>query len=128
MWVSPVQRAGTGRDLLMTENVIRVSALSALRGIVPTPIHDGLVAEWLVEGRELPAEVGVMADNAKEFCWSRGPRIGDEGSPICFRADGHSGTHQAHPDAGFGTVHWCDPRWEVPASERVNYWTPKAVA
>ncbi|WP_269321369.1 hypothetical protein [Rhodococcus sp. UNC363MFTsu5.1] len=43
----------------MEPNLIRVTAVSALRGIVPTPIHAELVAEWQADGREIPAEVAA---------------------------------------------------------------------
>ncbi len=41
----------------MDSNVIRASAVSALRGIEPTPIHAQLVADWQNAGIDTPAEV-----------------------------------------------------------------------
>ena len=58
-----------------------------------------------------------------DFCWSRGPRIGEEGAPVCFRKAGHEGAHHSHPDSGFNEG-WGAPQMGVPESSRDLYWQP----
>ena len=43
------------------------------------------------------------------ICASRGPRIGDEGTPFCKRELGHDGTHHPHPEDGWGKIGWGAP-------------------
>lgn len=60
-----------------------------------------------------------------DYCWSHGPRIGNDGRPVCFRPEGHSGPHRAHPESGFECVTWGSPTMPVPESVRDQFWTPE---
>ncbi|WP_139812782.1 hypothetical protein [Prescottella equi] len=60
-----------------------------------------------------------------DYCWSLGPRIGDEGKPVCFEPTGHPGFHRSHPGAGWGDIRWGAPDMTVPEHSRDDYWTPK---
>ena len=44
-----------------------------------------------------------------EICGSRGPRIGEEGSPRCARHYGHPGPHRGFEGSGFERELWGDP-------------------
>ena len=66
-----------------------------------------------------------MSDN---YCWSLGPRIGNDGRPVCFRERGHKGMHESHPDSGFVDVTWSGPDMPVAESVRGEFWTPDSVA
>lgn len=59
-----------------------------------------------------------------DFCWSRGPRVGDEGLPVCFRLSGHEGPHRSHPESGFNES-WGGPQWSIPEDLRERYWSPE---
>lgn len=53
-----------------------------------------------------------------ELCWSWGPRIGDEGRPVCKQELGHDGLHRGFPDSGFEQEEWGDPRLPLPEMYR----------
>lgn len=42
-------------------------------------------------------------------CGSRGPRIGEEGSPRCAKPFGHAGNHQGFEGSGFEREFWGEP-------------------
>lgn len=52
-------------------------------------------------------------DRMVEFCWSRGPRIGSEGVPVCKQEFGHDGPHKPDPEDGWGPITWGDPLMRV---------------
>lgn len=57
-----------------------------------------------------------MTENAPEPCFSRGPRIGEEGKPVCHRPNGHDGMHQGYEGSGFERERWGlwqDRDWEL---------------
>lgn len=39
-------------------------------------------------------------------CRSRGPRIGGDGVPWCYLAEGHPGAHKGDPEKGWRGVSW----------------------
>lgn len=50
-------------------------------------------------------------DTPDDECASRGPRIGNEGVPVCRLAPGHSGRHRPRPEDGWGSgMEWTDLR------------------
>lgn len=42
-------------------------------------------------------------------CWSRGPRIGGAGVPLCILPDGHLGRHMAHESWSRNPITWGSP-------------------
>jgi hypothetical protein len=46
-----------------------------------------------------------------EVCGSRGPRIGEEGTPRCAQPLGHASTHCGYPGSGFERETWGSPEW-----------------
>lgn len=47
--------------------------------------------------------------NSTAVCGSRGPRIGEEGSPRCAGPLGHDGPHKGFKGSGFENEWWGDP-------------------
>jgi len=47
-------------------------------------------------------------------CFSRGPRIGNDGAPLCKLRAGHDGNCQADPEDGWGLIGWGDPLMRRP--------------
>ena len=46
----------------------------------------------------------------KALCWSRGPRIGEDGVPYCKLPARHADpNHRPDPEDGWGAVSWVDP-------------------
>ena len=43
------------------------------------------------------------------ICYSRGPRIGQDGAPICYLPRNHEGLHIASKHDGWGSLQWGDP-------------------
>ncbi|ANA86651.1 hypothetical protein SEA_LOZINAK_153 [Gordonia phage Lozinak] len=78
----------------------------------------GLTALSCIRAMRRRTEEGVL-----HFCWSRGPRVGSEGGPICFRRDGHDGSHRSHPASGFD-ISWDDPAMKLSDREHDDYWKP----
>lgn len=49
----------------------------------------------------------VARDLNMPICGSRGPRIGDEGTPFCKRLPRHNGNyHYPDPEDGWGPIQW----------------------
>ena len=67
----------------------------------------------------------VIEKVEQPYCWSQGPRIGHESTPICFEDPGHSGPHRSHPGSGFNEQ-WGDPAYPVPECQRHEWWSPGA--
>jgi hypothetical protein len=62
-------------------------------------------------------------------CGSRGPRIGDEGSPRCAGPLGHATPHRGFRESGFENQRWDDPLWrdrEFAADWEAAYGGPEA--
>jgi hypothetical protein len=48
--------------------------------------------------------------NLEDICWSRGPRIGNEGAPFCKKLFRHEGRHTPDPEDGWEPgMSWGDP-------------------
>lgn len=43
------------------------------------------------------------------YCWSRGPRIGSEGTAYCKLEPGHDGPHKPAKEDGWGLIEWGKP-------------------
>lgn len=86
----------------------------------PSEIADRITIEWGKRGPEPLIEVfaestadsgGMWPSRGTDgLCWSRGPRIGSEGKPLCKLPDGHEGPHRPAPDDGWGAqMQWGEP-------------------
>lgn len=56
---------------------------------------------------EREARLRSIADENR-LCFSKGPRIGSEGKPICKLPVGHDGAHRPAEDDGWGLIEWSD--------------------
>jgi hypothetical protein len=57
----------------------------------------------------------VTEQQPTDLCLSRGPRIGDDGHPVCKLPAGHEdASHRPAPEDGWGNLSWRDvtgSRW-----------------
>jgi hypothetical protein len=66
----------------------------------------------------------VTNDN---LCWSRGPRIGNDGTPYCKKPGGHEGSHEPAPEDGWGNLSWGKPDLRCPSIGAISIVPSKVV-